>query len=121
MISFVLRLLIPVAAASTIIGNPNTTLVLDNGADVYVHSIRLYPCTGDSVVVPVDVTLDATDTESVVFDGGTYCDVVVRLRWNPTGSIQSVAVNGFDALVISGAGDAFSIVLDESIHEAWID
>jgi hypothetical protein len=121
MISFVLRLFVPVVAASTIIGNPNTTLVLDNGADVYVHSIRLYPCSGDAVVVPVDVTLDASDTEPVVFDGGTYCDVVVRLKWNPSGSIQPVAVSGFDALAISNTGDAFSIVLDESTHEAWID
>ncbi len=108
------------AAASTVIGNPNSVVLVADGSDVYIHSVKAYGCSSGFQVMPVDDTLDPWDSANITFDAGTYCDVVVRLRWSPGDPLEPVAVGGFDVLSISGAGSAFAIELDESKGKARI-
>jgi len=113
--------LLPVTAlASTIFGNPNAGVLVVDGADVYVHSVKAYKCTSGFQVINVGETLDQWESASITFDAGSYCDVVVRLRWSPGDELEPVAVGGFDTLSISGSGSAFDIELSEALGKARI-
>lgn len=108
------------AAASTVVGNPNSGILVIDGADVYVHSVKAYRCSGGSQVIDVNTTLDQWESANLTLQEANYCDVVVRLRWSPGGSLEPVAVGGFDLLTISTSGSAFDIELDESTGKATI-
>jgi hypothetical protein len=112
---------LPLAAtASTIVGNPNSSVVVVDGAGVYVHSVKAYRCSSGYQLIPVDDTLDQWDAANITFDEADYCDVVVRLRWSPGGALEPVAVGGFDVLSIDSSGGAFAIELDESQGKARV-
>lgn len=116
-----LALLPALAVGSTIIGNPNTSVVLVDGDDVYVHSIVAYECVSGSQTIPIDLTLDEWDTEPFTLDLATYCDVVVRVKWTPSSSLEPVAVGGFDELEISSSGGTVAIELDASTQKATLN
>jgi hypothetical protein len=86
---------------------------------VYVHSVVAHLCTTGSLTIPVDATLDDLEPEADLdFDAATYCDVVVKVRWDPLDPIVNVTVSGFDELEITSSGDPFEILLDPSTETA---
>lgn len=107
-----------VAAGSTLVGNPATGVVLAEGNDVYVHSIVGYRCGGGSQTIPIDVTLGELDSEPFEFDEDEFCEVVVRLEWTSTSSLESVAVTGYDTLDVDSTGSSFTIDLDQTNETA---
>lgn len=118
-----MRTLIPFLAlsashASTIAGNPDSEVILDSGPDVYVHSVVAYSCTSGSQTLPVDATLAETESEPLSFDEDEYCDVVVRVKWTPTGPLTPVSVTGYDSLEISESAGSFAIVIDSTAKTA---
>lgn len=117
-LALALSLMPAVTLGSTIIGNPNSRVVLVDGDNVYVHSVVAYKCTTGSQTIPVDATLDLDDEATLTFNAATYCDVVVRVRWTPEDPIVPVAVTGFDNLVVSSSGAAFEIELDATYETA---
>jgi len=112
--------LAPVAsAASTIVGNPNASIFVVDGSDVYVHSVKAYRCSSGSQTVGIDATLDQWDSVGFSLAQGNYCDMVIRVRWSPGQSIQPVSVTGFDVLSIQSSSTLeWAIELDESSHTA---
>jgi len=117
---FALALLPLAAGASTIIGSPNASVLVVDGADVYVHSVKAYRCTTGSQTIDVDTTLDQWESANITFNPANYCDVVVRVRWSPGDPLEPVSVSGFEVLSISTSGGAFAIELDESLEKARI-
>jgi len=112
---------LPLAAgASTLLGNPNTGVIVDDGADVYVHSVKAYRCSSGFQLVTIGETLDQGESSTFTLDEDDFCDVVVRVRWDPSGSIEPVAVTGFDVLSIDDGEASFRIELDESLEKARI-
>ncbi len=111
--------LVPLATlASTMIGNPSTSVVLVDGDGVYVQKVTAYRCTTGSQIIPVDATLDEWEEAEIEFTSADFCDVIVKVRWTPTEELTSVAVNGYDTLSIDSEGAAFTIDLDETARTA---
>lgn len=117
-----LALALPLAAfGSTLIGNPVANVVLVDGNGVYVHSIVGYKCAGGSTTLPIGATFDELDVDTVTFDEAEYCDVVVRLKWTPTSSLEPVTVTGFTTLDLIASGSVLDIELDQSAETASIN
>lgn len=107
-----------ISHASTVIGNPNSGVIVVDGDDIYVHSIKAYPCAGGEDTIAIGVTLDELEDVAFQFDADAYCDVVVRLKWTPSSSLEPVAVTGFTELDISASGAPVEIELDKSAATA---
>lgn len=109
------------ALASTIIGNPNTGVVLVAGPKTYVHAVVGSRCAGSPVTLPVEAVLSPNDSAGIVFPEDSYCAIVVRVKWSPGGPLVDVNVDGFDEFkALSGAG-AVQIELDASTQTALLN
>lgn len=103
------------ALASTVVGNPTASVTLVDGADVYVDEVEAVSCDSGSTRTSVEATLENIDeVADVVLPKGTWCGLVVHVRWNPSGPLVEVPVDGAGDLVVSEAGDYLTIELDES-------
>lgn len=111
-----LLLSLPVTAlASTILGNPNSSVVLTTSKAVYVADLVAYSCTAGSQTISFESVFHEDDTEPFTFDVDEYCSMDLEVRWTQGGPLQTVAVGGFTSLkVVSSGGTPVSIDIDST-------
>ncbi len=116
--SFLLLLALP-GAASTLYGNPNVKLVLDSGGPVYIGAARAYACPGYETDA-VNDTLTTTTSLTASFSEGTWCDLVVQVKWSPGESYDNVPVDGFTTFVTDADEPQRTIHLDPVTRTATL-
>lgn len=108
------------AAATTMFGNPEISLILDSGNAVEIGDVRAYTCPGYQTF-PVDDVLTVTNDLVVDLGTGTWCRLVVQVEWAGTSSWDLVEVAGFDTLQTSSSGQARTITFEPGTRTATIE
>lgn len=119
--ALVASLLLPaLATASTVFGNPVTTVVLIDDAEVYVDRIVAVECTTTvEDTFDIDATLEQWDAAQYTLDvDDDYCDLFVFVRWTPSGPLEEVPVGGFDTLTVQANAQAVEVELDAAARSA---
>jgi len=117
-----LTLIAAPALGSTILGNPNSGIVLVDGGDTYVHSIVAYRCSSGSQTISVKTVLTSEDKEALfTFDQDRFCSMDVNVKWTPGGSLQTLPVGGFTQLDIQTGAATVAIDLDASTQTATLN
>lgn len=109
------------AVASTIVGNPTSSVLIVDGSDVYVHSVIAYKCTSGVETISVGATLDQWESADLDVPVGSYCTVVALIRKTPQASVEPYVVGGFDELSISTSAPEVTVEFDASTGTATLN
>lgn len=115
--------LIPsLAMASTVLGNPTSSVVLTDVAEVYVDHVVAEDCfTLAQTTFDVDATLEENDVSPLIFDADEdYCALTVHLRWAPGAPLVQVPVDGFTTLSTGINASAVEIELHAASGSATL-
>lgn len=109
------------AEASTVVGNPNTSVHLVEGPNVYVVGLVAYRCSTGTQVLTVGAVLAKGDSRNLEFDEDEFCAIDVYVKWTPGGATVAVPVDGFDVFKAVDGGATVAIELDSTAQAAELN